>query len=103
MHFQEEAAEDPPRPIRFTPPQRPKLDPVDAVVEVENEAYRDNDVNEALDDVSFPASTFNHLSNNGNNDNFMSLYDTEMGPPKPPRGKDNSFMSDSGYGTASLF
>lgn len=99
MDFQEET----PRPIRFTPPQRPKLDPVDAVVEVENEAYRDNNNENNEDDVSFPASTFNHLSNNGNDNNLMSLYDTEMGPPKPPRGQNNSFMSDSGYGTASLF
>ena len=102
MHFQDETPEETSLPIRFTPPQRPKLDPVDAVVEVENKAYLDED--EAVDDVSFPSSTFNHLSNNHNDDSFMSLYDTEIGPPKPPRGKqDNSFMSGSDYGTASLF
>lgn len=105
MHFQAETPEgsqQPPAPLRYTPPQRPKLDPVDAIVEVENEAYRDD--NEAPDDVSFPASTFNHLNNNENNDSFMSLYDTDDGPPKPPRGQGRSFMDDqSGYGTASLF
>ncbi|XP_066922268.1 hemicentin-1-like isoform X1 [Clytia hemisphaerica] len=92
MHFQEEI------PEAQSPPPRPALDPVDAVVEVENEAYDD----ESEADVSFPASTFNHLNSNLNNDSFMSLYDTGGGPPKPPRKQDSSFMGGQSD-TASLF
>ena len=90
MHFQEEVPDELPGTL---PPQRPKLDPVDAAVEV-------ND-----DDVSFPASTFNHLNNNSDHtDNFMSLYDREQGPPKPPRKPSSSFIGGQpGYSTASLF
>jgi hypothetical protein len=90
MHFQEEAPEELPK---TQPPQRPKLDPVDAVV----------DLNE--DDASFPASTFNHLNNNSeHSDNFQSLYDGDQGPPKPPRKQDSSFVGGQpGYSTASLF